>query len=84
MKVPFLLQLTRFEFLNRVAEGALPSSFSRECYEDILAFKTNLLRKLDERRRSDEDDAEADLELRMIDLDRDGDTKDTPLEIQFL
>ncbi len=84
MKVPFLLQLTRFEFLNRVAEGALPSSFSRECYEDILAFKTNLLRKLDERRLSDEDDTEADLELRMIDLDQDGDTKDTPLEIQFL
>ncbi len=31
------LNLTRFEFLSRVAEGALPSSFSRECYEDIWA-----------------------------------------------
>lgn len=83
MTVTLRLQLTRFEFLRRVAEGALPSSFSRECYEDILAFKTNLLRKLDER-RSDDDDSEAELELNMIELDRDGDVKDTLLEIQFL
>jgi hypothetical protein len=83
MKVSLQLQLTRFEFLRRVAEGALPSSFSRECYEDILSFKTSLLRKLDARRRSDEDDTESELELNMIYLDNDGDIKDTPLEIQF-
>jgi hypothetical protein len=34
---------TRFEFLGRVAEGALPSSFSLECHEDLLAFKAKLL-----------------------------------------
>lgn len=37
------LNLTRYEFLMRVSEGALPSNFSRECYEDILAFKSALL-----------------------------------------
>jgi hypothetical protein len=83
MKVALQLQLTRFEFLRRVAEGALPSSFSRECYEDILSFKTSLLRQLDMRRRSDEDDTELELTLNMIYLDNDGDIKDTSLEIQF-
>ena len=38
------LRLTRYEFLIRVADGALPSSFSRECYEDLLAFKSRLLK----------------------------------------
>ena len=38
------LNLVRFEFLSRVAEdGALPASFSKECYEDILSFKSRLL-----------------------------------------
>jgi hypothetical protein len=37
------LNLVRFEFLSRVAtEGALPASFSKECYEDVLAFKSRL------------------------------------------
>lgn len=84
MKVSLRLQLTRFEFLCRVAEGALPSSFSRECYEDILSFKTNLLRQLDYRRRVDGDDAEDELELNMIYLDADGDIKNSSLEVQFL
>ena len=37
------LNLTRYEFLMRVGDGALPGNFSRECYEDILAFKSALL-----------------------------------------
>lgn len=42
--VPFALALTRYEFLSRVAtEGALPASFSKECYEDVLALKSRLL-----------------------------------------
>lgn len=41
--VDFPLLLTRFEFLLRVAEGALPSSFSKECSEDVLAFKSQVL-----------------------------------------
>lgn len=40
------LQLFRFEFLMRVANGLLPGSFSNECYEDILAFKSRLLQAL--------------------------------------
>lgn len=38
-----VLTLTRFEFLMRVAQGALPSSFSKECYEDIVSFKIRVL-----------------------------------------
>ena len=38
------LHLTRYEFLIRVADGALPGSFSRECYEDLLAFKSQVLK----------------------------------------
>jgi hypothetical protein len=37
------LHLIRYEFLTRVAEGALPNSFSKECNEDVLAFKSRLL-----------------------------------------
>ena len=37
------LTLMRFEFLMRVAQGALPSSFSKESYEDIISFKTRVL-----------------------------------------
>ena len=43
--VSFDLTPIRHEFLARVAEGALPASFSNECLEDLLAFKAKLLRK---------------------------------------
>ncbi|WP_422731828.1 hypothetical protein ACOV1V_02335 [Leclercia pneumoniae] len=43
--VLFDLTPIRHEFLSRVAEGALPASFSNECLEDLLAFKAKLLRK---------------------------------------
>jgi len=42
--VDFNLTLIRYEFLSRIAlEGALPASFSKECYEDLLAFKSQLI-----------------------------------------
>jgi hypothetical protein len=42
--IDFPLSLTRYEFLSRVAtEGALPASFSKECYEDVLSLKSRLL-----------------------------------------
>ncbi|MDN3277430.1 hypothetical protein QWJ07_24405 [Frankia sp. RB7] len=65
---------TRFEFLGRVAEGALPSSFSLECHEDLLAFKAKLLSATERRRVLDEDELSADgeLVLRFIDLGTDG------------
>lgn len=68
------LSPTRFEFLGRVAEGALPSSFSLECHEDILAFKARLLRETETRRKLDGDDLGEDgqLVLRFIELNRDG------------
>ena len=45
-KIPYRLDLMRFEFLVRVADGALPNSFSRECYEDIINFKSLLLTRV--------------------------------------
>ena len=43
--VSYELTPIRHEFISRVAEGALPASFSNECLEDLLAFKAKLLRK---------------------------------------
>jgi hypothetical protein len=44
LRVDFNLTLVRYEFLSRIAlEGALPASFSKECYEDLLAFKSKLI-----------------------------------------
>lgn len=56
---PVNLDLTvlRFEFLSRVSEGALPSSFSLECHEDMLAFKARVLRAMEGRRRARQHDA---------------------------
>lgn len=68
------LSATRFEFLGRVSEGALPSSFSLECHEDLLAFKARLL-SATERRRIVNDEAApigGELVLRFIELSADG------------
>lgn len=55
------LNLRRYEYLVRIAEGALPNSFSRECYEDLMAFKTELLRQLSAQRRAEQtEDEETD------------------------
>ena len=43
---PFHLTLPRFEFLSRVADGAMPSSFSRECCADFMSLKPRCMRKL--------------------------------------
>ena len=71
---PVSLQLstTRFEFLGRVAEGALPTSFSLECHEDLLAFKARLLSAVDRRRALDGDDRSDGIVLKFIDLNSDG------------
>ena len=72
--VNLTLSPTRFEFLGRVAEGALPSSFSLECHEDLLAFKARLLRETENRRKLDGDDqaTEGQIVLRFIELSADG------------
>lgn len=41
------LSLARYEFLRRVSEGVLPASFSPELYEDALAFKSQIIHKLE-------------------------------------
>ncbi len=48
--VDFRLTLVRYEFLSRIAvEGALPASFSKECFEDLLALKSRLIATFAER-----------------------------------
>lgn len=42
----FDLTLPRYEFLMRIAAGAMPSCFSRETYEDFLSLKQCCLRDL--------------------------------------
>jgi hypothetical protein len=80
--VKFDLTPVRFEFICRVADGALPSSFSNECYEDLLAFKVRLLRKAEhvrQQQKSEQDD-EADepatdageLQLAFIEIEENG------------
>ena len=74
----FALTPVRFEFLCRVAKGALPGSFSNECLEDMLAFKAKLLRKAEllRKRLRDEDDEpgseEGPLSLNFIDVEQSG------------
>jgi hypothetical protein len=42
----FSLTLPRFEFLYRVADGAMPSSFSRESCADFMSLKQRCMRDL--------------------------------------
>jgi len=78
------LHLVRYEFLSRVAEGALPSSFSKECYEDLLAFKSRLLREyrhiVDQYGERPPDDQ---LHLRILQLDTRGAMTSRPLEVRL-
>lgn len=76
------LNLTRYEFLSRVAEGALPSSFSKECYEDMLAFKTHILTKLAERRGSTSGVEEfSNLNFKLLELDDNGNPSVKSVEV---
>ena len=83
--IRFNLTLTRYEYLSRVAEGALPSSFSQECYEDVLAFKTQVFRQLAVRQaleREDEDGEEA-MNIRLLEVNSAGIASDRTLEVYF-
>lgn len=75
------LNLTRYEFLSRVAEGALPGSFSRECYEDMLAFKSRLLTCLNERRRGDGITESNTVAFHLLTLDPAGNPLDDVVEV---
>ena len=63
------LNLTRYEFLMRVGDGALPGNFSRECYEDILAFKTALLSVVNQTQVSPDDVDQTGLTFHRLSLD---------------
>lgn len=64
------LNLIRFEFLSRVAsEGALPTSFSKECYEDIQAFKSRLIAKYAEIQTEEEGYDDSCVELNILNSD---------------
>ena len=74
------LHLTRYEFLTRVADGALPNSFSKECNEDVLAFKSRLLSEcLAVRRRQEE--AGMRRKLTLLVQDRDGEPRPQTLGV---
>jgi len=88
--VAFDLTPVRFEFLSRVAEGALPGSFSNECLEDLLAFKAKLLRKAelikDRSLREDDDEAGDDsgsLTLKFIDIEQGGHGFSRPITVRI-
>lgn len=77
------LNLTRYEFLCRVGDGALPGNFSRECYEDIMSFKTTLLAAASN--VADEVDPDDDsMSFRLIALDRDGNAIDDVIEVTLV
>jgi len=76
------LHLIRYEFLSRVAEGALPSSFSRECYEDMLAFKSQLLAGLADRQKLYQGEHEpTSLTFRLLNLDDAGNPTEELVEV---
>ena len=84
----FSLSPVRFEFLCRVAEGALPGSFSNECLEDMLAFKAKLLRKaelLRAIRLADDDEPGVDdgaLTLNFIEMEQNGHGFSRPVTVK--
>lgn len=88
--VSFDLTPVRFEFLFRVADGALPGSFSSECLEDMLAFKAKLLRKAELIRENNEspDDQESSAEsnsitLNFIDIEHGGHAFSRPITVRL-
>jgi hypothetical protein len=67
--VDFPLTLIRYEFLSRIAvEGALPASFSKECYEDLLAFKSQLIAAHAERQGGEQTAIGAAIALNLLAL----------------
>lgn len=81
----FPLHLSRYEFLIRVAGGALPVSFSKECYEDVIALKAKLLRLLELRRareRSEGHAVESDYRFQLLGIDTSGRATSRSLEVR--
>src|SRR5690606_5442122 len=71
--VDFDLTLIRYEFLSRIAiEGALPASFSKECYEDLLALKSRLIAAYTKRQSQEEAAEGSTISLTLLSLSEQG------------
>ena len=80
--VDFNLTLIRYEFLSRIAvEGALPASFSKECYEDLLAFKSQLIAAYTKRQAKEEAPAGSTISLTLLSLTEQGTPDPRAVEI---
>lgn len=80
--VDFNLTLIRYEFLSRIAvEGALPASFSKECYEDLLAFKSQLIAAYTRRQATEEAPAGSAISLTLLSLTDQGTPDPRAVEI---
>ena len=80
--VYFGLTLVRYEFLSRIAiEGALPASFSKECYEDLLAFKSQLIAAYCKRQASEEAQIGSTIALNLLSLTEQGTPDPTAIEV---
>ena len=80
--VDFGLTLIRYEFLSRIAiEGALPASFSKECYEDLLAFKSQLIAAYCKRQASEEAQIGSTISLNLLSLTEQGTPDPTAIEV---
>jgi hypothetical protein len=80
--VEFNVTLIRYEFLSRIAmEGALPASFSKECYEDLLAFKSQLIAAHSKSRANEEQAGDSSIFLTLLSLTEQGMPESRPVEI---
>ena len=80
--IDFNLTLIRYEFLSRIAvEGALPASFSKECYEDLLAFKSQLIAAYLKRQTQEEAPSSSAISLKLLSLTEQGTPDPRAVEI---
>lgn len=80
----FVLNLVRYEFLSRVAEGALPTSFSKECFEDVLSFKSQILSALARRKEMSGDEVDDNvLVFKRLDLNESGQPSVQTIEVPY-
>lgn len=80
--VDFSLTLIRYEFLSRIAvEGALPASFSKECYEDLLALKSQLIAAYYKRQAKEDAPAGSTISLTLLALTEQGTPDPRAVEI---
>lgn len=77
----FPLTLTRYEFLNQVAEGVLPNSFSKECFEDVMTFKSQVLTKLPEYSDQIRDEEGIETVFTLLGIDENGNPTKNNVEL---